>query len=195
MTCWLQSTLQDSGIEWPALRSHIPRMAHVRQLALGAFMCSLGVKGRIKWCEPHERDQQFGVNESIDIGKSAGLPKEGNARINKVSAMKPGLSKIIEKVRISRYFENPETDSHIAVNACCIDYADTWLSKRVPWLWQSPSANRSTTCDGCEVEVELDTGVTWASRPIKRIQLRVAQESEIQLLLASHQNAGWIDHC
>jgi hypothetical protein len=97
----LQSTLEASGIEWPALRNHIPCMAHVIQLTLGAFMSSLGVKGLTKSWEAHERDQQFGENESIDIGKSERLRKEGNARINKVSAMRPGLANIIEKVRIS----------------------------------------------------------------------------------------------
>jgi len=97
----LQSTLEASGIEWPALRNHIPCMAHVIQLASGAFMSSLGVKGRTKSWETHERDQQFGENESTDIGKSQRLRKEGNARINKVSAMRPGLAKRIEKVRIS----------------------------------------------------------------------------------------------
>jgi len=101
MTRELQSTLEASGIRWPALRNHIPCMAHVTQLALGAFMSSLGVKSRTKSWEAHERDQQFGENESIDIGKSQRLRKEGNARINKVSAMRPGLAKIIEKVRIS----------------------------------------------------------------------------------------------
>jgi len=95
MTCELQSTLEDSGIEWPALRNHIPCMAHVIQLALGAFMSSLGEKGRTKSWEAHERDQQFGEHESIDIGKSQRLRKDGNARINKVSAMRPGLAKII----------------------------------------------------------------------------------------------------
>jgi len=101
MTRELQSILDASGIEWPALRNHKPCMAYVIQLALGAFMNSLGVKGRTKSWEALERDQQFGENESIDIGKSQRLRKEGNARINKVSAMKPDLAKIIEKVRIS----------------------------------------------------------------------------------------------
>ena len=101
MTRELHSTLEASGIEWPALRNHIPCMALVIQLALGAFMSRLGVKGRTKFWEAHECDQQFGENESIDIGKSQRLRKEGNARINKVLAMKPGLTKIIEKVRIS----------------------------------------------------------------------------------------------
>jgi len=101
MTCELQSTLEGSGIEWCALRNHIPCMAHFIQMALGAFMSSLGVIGSTKSWEAHECHQQFGENESIDIGKSQRLRKEGNARINKVSAMRPGLAKIIEKVRIS----------------------------------------------------------------------------------------------
>jgi len=95
-------------------------MAHVIQLALGAFMGSLGVKGRTKSWEAYERDQQFGENEVTYIAKSQRLRKEGNARINKVSAMRPGLAKIIEKVRISTNFDSPETDLHIAENACCI---------------------------------------------------------------------------
>jgi len=101
MTRELQSTLEASGIEWLALRNHIPCMAHIIQLALGAFMSSLGIKGRTKSWEAHERDQQFGENESIHIGKSQRLRKESNARINKVSAMRPGLAEIIEIVRIS----------------------------------------------------------------------------------------------
>jgi len=44
---------------------------------------------------PLERDQQFGEHQSIDIVKSQRLPKEGNARINKVSTMRPGLAKIL----------------------------------------------------------------------------------------------------
>jgi hypothetical protein len=131
MTRELQTTFEASGIEWPILRNHMPCMAHVIEVALGAFMSSLGVKGCTKSWDAHECDQQFGQNESTDIGKSQRLRKEGNARINKVSAMRPGLAKIIEKVRISTYYESPETDLHIAENACCINYTDTWMSKRV----------------------------------------------------------------
>ena len=76
-------------------------MVHAIQLTLGAFMSSLGVKGRTKSWEAHVHDQRFGENESIDIEKCPRLREEGNARINKVSAMKPGLVKIIEKVCIS----------------------------------------------------------------------------------------------
>jgi hypothetical protein len=82
MTCNLQSTLETSGIKWPALRNHIPCMAHVIQLAWGAFISSLSVKGRTKSWEAHEHDQQCGDDESIDIGKSQRLCKEGNTRIN-----------------------------------------------------------------------------------------------------------------
>jgi len=100
MTWELQSTLQASGIEWPALRNHIPWMAHVIQLGLGTFMSFLNEKGRTKSWEAHERDQQFGENEIIENGKSQRHQKEANARNNKVSAMRPGLAKIIEKVPI-----------------------------------------------------------------------------------------------
>jgi len=76
-------------------------MAHGIQLALCAFLNSLGVNGRTKSWEAHQRDQQFAVNGSIEIAKSQTRQKEGNFRINTVSAMRPGLAKIIEKVRIS----------------------------------------------------------------------------------------------
>jgi len=100
MTRELQSTLEASAMQCPALRNHIPCMVHVIQLALGAFMSSLGVKAGTKSWEAHERVHQFGENESIDIGQSQRLRKEGHARINKVSAMNPGLAKVIAKVGI-----------------------------------------------------------------------------------------------
>jgi len=106
-------------------------MAHVMQHAVCAFMSSLGVKGRTNSWEAHECDQQFGQNECTDIGKSQRLRKAGIPRVNKVSAIKPGLTKIIEKVSISREFENCETNHHIAPNARCVDYVDTGLSKPV----------------------------------------------------------------
>ena len=129
MTQKLRSTLEASGIDGPAMTNHIPCMVHVTQLRLDAFLSSLGVKGRSKSSEAYERNQQFGKNESTDIGKSQRLRKEGNARINIVSAMRPGIAKIIEKVCISRHFERPETDRDIAQNACCTDYTDSWSSK------------------------------------------------------------------
>jgi hypothetical protein len=122
----LKSTLELSGIKLPASRNHILCMAHNIRLALGALMSSLGKKGRTKCWEAHERNQQFEENESIEIRKSQRLRKEGNARINKVLAMTPGLANMIEKVCISSYYESPETDLHVGENACGSDYADTW---------------------------------------------------------------------
>jgi len=84
MTREFESTLKASAIQWPALRNHIPCMAHVIQLDLGAVMSSLGVNDRTKSWEAHERNQQFGQNESMHIEKSQRLRKEDNARINKV---------------------------------------------------------------------------------------------------------------
>ena len=52
----LQSTLEGSGIDLPAMRSHIPCMAHVLQLALGAFISSLGVKCHTKSWEAQEHN-------------------------------------------------------------------------------------------------------------------------------------------
>jgi len=195
MTHELQSTLEASGIEWPALRNHIPCMAHVIQLALGAFMSSLGVKGRTKSWEAHERNQEFGENESIDIGKSQRLQKEGNARINKVLAMKPGLAKIIEKVRISWYFESPEADLDIAENACCINYADTWSPKQVHWLSKSQSPHCCTSYYGCGDTLELYTGVTRVRLPLTGIHPWVASKPDIRSISAIIHNSGWMDDC
>jgi hypothetical protein len=105
MTRELQSTLDTSDIMWPALSNHIPCMAHIIQLAIGTFMSSLGVKGHTKFFEAHESDHQSGENESTVSGNSQILRKEGNARMNKVSAMRHGLAKIIGKVCISRHCE------------------------------------------------------------------------------------------
>jgi len=169
MPCQMPSTLEESAIKWPTLRNHIPCRAHVIRLALGAFMSSLGVKGRTKYWEAHVCDQQFGETESIDIGKSQGLRKEGNARIDYVLAIRPGLAKTIEKVHISRYFESPETDHHTVRNTCCIDCTDTWLSKWVHWLSKSQIPHCSTTDNGGEDMLELDSRDAWASWQITRI--------------------------
>jgi hypothetical protein len=96
----VQYTLAASGIELPTLRNYIPCMVYVPQLALGAFMSSLGVEDRTKFWEAHERDQQFGDHEGTDNGKSQRLRTEGNVRMNKVSDMGPGLAKIIEKAHL-----------------------------------------------------------------------------------------------
>jgi len=53
----LQSPLEASGIEWPAIKNHIPCIAHIIRWSLGAFMSSLGVKGRAKSWEAHEHNQ------------------------------------------------------------------------------------------------------------------------------------------
>jgi len=125
MTRKLQSTHEASCIEWPALRKHIPWMVHVIQLDSIVFITSLGVKGNTRSWEAYERNKQFGENESIDIGESQRFRKEGNARMNEVLAMRPGLAKKIQKVQFSWYFESLETDLYIAENAYGIDYTDT----------------------------------------------------------------------
>jgi len=98
--------------------------------------------------------------------KSQRHRKESNARINKVLAMEPDLAKIIEKVHISRYFDCAETDLHIAENARCMDYANTWSSKRHPLLSKCQCPHRCTSDYGWEDPVELDPGVARALLPI-----------------------------
>jgi len=126
MTRELQSTLEASGIEWLVLMNYIPCMECVIKLGLGVFMISLGAKGPTKSWEAHESDHQFGTNESINIGKSQRLCTEGNARLNMLSDLRPGLAMIFEKVQISRYIEIPQTELHKAWNVTWVEYTDTW---------------------------------------------------------------------
>jgi len=191
----LQSTLEATALLWPALWKHIPCMAHIIQLAFGVFMSSLSVKGCTKSWEAHERNQQFGENESIDNGKSQRLRKEVNARINKVSATKPGLANIFQKLRILWHFGSPEIDLHIVENACRIDYADTWSSKRVHWLSNCQSSQRGSADYGCEDMLKFNSAVARARLPTTGIHRRVAAKSNIHWLPASIHNSRWVDHC
>lgn len=122
--------LQVSGIERPMMRNHIPCMPHCSRVSFGAFITTIDVEGcTISW-ESHLRNQQFGQTETTDNAKSQRLQQERNARINNMSAMKPGLPKIIQREYISRYFDSTETDHDTAVNAGCIGYTGTMLLKQ-----------------------------------------------------------------
>jgi len=193
MTQELQSTLQALGMRWPAMRNHIPWMVHVIQLALSVFLSNPGVPGRTMSWEAHERDQEFRENESTTTGKNQRLRNEGNAGINKVWAMRPGLAKIIEKVLISRHCERPQRNLHKADNACCVNYADTWLSKWVHWRSQGQSLNSSTSDYGCESTVEFNIGVPWVSLPNTIICPGLAEESKLQRLPATLHHTRWMD--
>jgi len=121
--------------------------------------------------------------------------KEGNARINKVSTMGPGLAKIIEKVSISWYFECRETNFRIAENAWGIRYADSWSPKRVHCLSKSQSPDSSTSNCGFEDTLKLNTGVGAARLPIMGMYMQVALKSKIHWLPATFHNSRWMDHC
>jgi hypothetical protein len=88
---------------------------------------------------------QLGKNEIIDIGNSQRLSAEGNNRISKLSAMRPGLGKSIGQVCISRKFESPEIDDQIAGNSCSIDYGNIGSSQYVPYLTKSDGTDHNTT--------------------------------------------------
>jgi hypothetical protein len=112
-----------------------------------------------------------------------------------VLAIKPGLAKIIEEVRISWYFASPETDLHIAENACCIAYAHTWSSKRVHWLSKSQSPHCRTFDYRCEDTLALYTGVTQAGLPITGIHPWVASKPNIHRIPATVHNSRWVYNC
>ena len=105
------------------------------------------------------------------------------------------LANIIEKVPTSCYFESPETDLHIAENACGIDYTHTWSPKRVHWLSKSQILHCSTSDHGCEDTLELNTGIARVRLLIRGIHTRVAPESRIHWLPATFHNSKWMDQC
>jgi len=175
MTQELLSTLEATRIECPPLRHYMPGIMYVIQIALGGFVICLSVTDRTMSWEAHEHDQQFGENETTDIGKCQRLQKERNARMNKGLAMRPGVSKVILKVQISRYFDSPETDLEMAANACCVDVSDTWSSKLVHWAWTTTSQKCTTTYDRCEHIPEFHCGVTLTNLPIVTFHPKVAQ--------------------
>jgi hypothetical protein len=91
MTNCLERLLENESTVWSAEQNHLPCMTHIIQLALGAFMDSLGVKVRHKSWEDTER-------EKIGGQKSSGRNKGGGARVDKVVSLEPGFHKIVEKV-------------------------------------------------------------------------------------------------
>lgn len=192
LTRKLQSTIEISRIACHAFRNHIPCMAYVIQLAYCAFMSTLGVKHRTKCWEAQQRNQLFRENKCIEMWKSQWLWNVANARINKLSAMKPGLEQIMEKLCISRYVERPGTDLPVTTYGGCIDYSDTKWWQRALSLPEIHSENFSNTKDGSKVMVELDGEVDWLSVPNRRIYLRVAQVGKIHSLHPAPHNWGCI---
>jgi hypothetical protein len=99
------------------------------------------------------------------------------------------------KVCISIYFESTETDHFIAGNTCCVDYADTWPLKRVFSLSKHQWTNQCIIyCESAD-PVEFDTAVAWLGLSTRRSHLQVGKESEMQWLLATLYNTGWMDYC
>ena len=87
----LQKSLKSMEVEWSAAQNHVPCMAHVIQLALSAFMQSLGIKGQSKSWEE-------GVRETLNEDSNGRKGKVGCTRVKKVQDMQVSFSKIIEKV-------------------------------------------------------------------------------------------------
>jgi hypothetical protein len=160
-------------MERPALRNHIPHMVHVILLAIDGPMSSVSVERRTKSSEVLECSAVW-REWIIANGKRQTLRNKGDTRINKVSAMRPGLVKLMKKVRLAGYFESPDSDVHITENACCVTYDDNWSPKLVHWTSKSQSQPRSTSDYGCTDTLELYSRVAQAGLLITGIQTRVA---------------------
>jgi len=93
MTKFLEMLFADCSSEWRASQNHMPCMTHVIQLTLGAFMDSLGVKGRGKSWEDTERDKIAG-----EIPGRRSKIRLGGARVDRVNSLPAGFNKIVEKV-------------------------------------------------------------------------------------------------
>ena len=90
----LQRSLKAMEVDWSAAQNHIPCMAHVIQLALAAFMKSLGIQGR-------NRSWEDGVRDAL-TEEQGGKKKMGGCRIAKIEILKAEFNKIIEKVSARR---------------------------------------------------------------------------------------------
>jgi len=188
-----QSPVKCSVIAMRAFLNQNRRMAEAIQLVRGTLMRSVGVQGRIKFWGANQCDQQFGENRSSDIGKSQRLPKEGNVRITKMLAMWPHMAKLIEKVPIWRNIESPETDLHIAVNGCSIDYAGTGSLKQVHSLSKCQITSHITTNNGCENMQKFITGAASVSLPIMLVHPQVGKSIQNLVLTthSSHHMLNW----
>lgn len=81
----LQAALKIVGVKWSAFNNHMPCMAHVIQLSLGAFMKELKITGRAKfYAEQAFRQEETEQGKKSKIQKFLELPK--------------GFAKIVEKV-------------------------------------------------------------------------------------------------
>jgi len=195
MTREWPSTLVASGISLPDLWNHIPCMVYIMPLAAGQFISSHGVWGHMKSWKAHEHNHRSAENNRIDIGNCQQLWKEGNARINKVSAMRAALAKIVQKVRIWSNFESPGTDLLSEPNTYIMYHSQTRLSKRMHCLSHSQITDHSTTYSRFEQRVEDNTSINWWRLPLTRIHPWVAQVSKSQSFPATIHNTEWMDYC
>ena len=95
MTRCLEKIFEARMIKWSAAQNHMACMTHVIQLTLGAFMDSLGVKGRGKSWEDTEREKIGEESSRRRIGRRNPI---GGARVGRVESLEPGFNKIVEKV-------------------------------------------------------------------------------------------------
>lgn len=186
----LSSTIQPCELMWRCIeKSHTMYGAHHSAFFGWIQEQSWCNRPRIS-CEAHVREQQFLDYEIKRHGNIQRHRKEGNVKVNLMSAIRPGLAKIIVNVSIWTYFDSHETDLEIAANAHWIDYTDPCPSKRVHWQSTHQSINCGTENYSCGDTMGLNSGVAWANLPITRIHPGVISEVIIQWLPATLYHTG-----
>ena len=97
MSAGIERAMAIMGHQWSSANNHMPCMAHVIQLALGAFMSKLQIAGRESYYQEEQRDQLVEV-EGLGPGGRGKM-----SRIERFKLMPKGFKKTIEKVSIAGY--------------------------------------------------------------------------------------------
>jgi len=190
MTGERQSTLEATGIEWPASRHHIPWVAHVIRLALGTFMNNPKVKGCTMTWEAREHNHQIWRQWMLRHWKESKTSERAQYWNEQAVGNETWFRKdnsettYFKKFWMSWYWPSYSGE--------CMLYWLRWHQVGVHWLSKIQSTHCGTTYSGFEHTVELDTGVAWVSLPIMRIHPQVAQECKI---LRLHQIFTVQDKC
>jgi len=111
-----------------------------------------------------------------------------------VSTQLPSIS-VRSRTLVYAPLQSPETDLHIAQNACHIGYANTWSLKRVHWLSKCHGPHRSTSNYGGEDTLGHKTGAARVRLQCMAMHTQVAPKSNIQWLLSPFHDSRWMDHC
>jgi 5-methylcytosine-specific restriction endonuclease McrBC GTP-binding regulatory subunit McrB len=121
----------------------------------------------------------LGENKSTDIGKSHRLRKESNHKIDKVSAIRPGVAKKMRR-HIFQYKINDVKRSFLK-QRMFIELMTLTPGRSNEFIEDlNQSMNGSSTLYAVEKQVEMEIGVARATLPIMRTRPPVALQLTIR---------------